>query len=121
MGNRDAQEAQEIVENYLYAIQSGDMELARSYWIDLNDPGGEWTLVAGRDMRHVTEGHRTAFASGFEITYSTFESFTSLKHEMGVLKLGVLAFPGKKLKKLEAGLVRHEGQWYIYSIYPGTW
>ena len=119
--NYDVKEALEVVREYLSAVQSGDMDRARSYWTDINDPGGTWTMVAQRDMEHVTQEHSTAFAGGFEILRSEFQAISSLKQPIGVLKLDVRVQPGGQIRKLEIGLVRSEERWYIYSIYPGTW
>ncbi len=120
-GSNYATEAQEVVEEYFSAIQSGDLDRARSYWTDFNNPGGNWTLVAQRDMEHVTRDHVTDFAGGFEIVKSKFEAIEGLTRPIGVLRLDVRVQPEGKIKKLEIGLVRHEERWYIYSMYPGDW
>jgi len=119
--NHDAKEALKVAEEYLSAIKSGDIDRARSYWTDFNDPGGTWTMVARRDMEHVTLEHGAVFASGFEIVKFEFQAVKDLKHPIGVLKLDVRVQPGGQGKKLETGLVRHKERWYIYSIYPGAW
>lgn len=117
----EAKEALEVVQEYLTAVQSGDIELARSYWTDINNPGGTWTMVARRDMEHVTQEHRTAFAGGFEIVRSEFQAIKGLKQPISVLKLDVRVQSTGKIRKLEIGLVRSQERWYIYSMYPGTW
>ena len=61
---QEAEEARKVVEEYLSAVQTGDMNRARSYWTDINNPGGTWTMVPQRDMEHVIQEHRAAFAGG---------------------------------------------------------
>jgi len=78
-------------------------------------------MVAQRDMEHVTQEHRISFARGVEIVKSEFQTIKGLKKPIGVLKLDVRVQPGGRIRKLEIGLVRHNGRWYIYSIYPGAW
>ena len=119
--NQDAKEALEVVQDYLTAIQSGDIELARGYWTDINNPGGSWTLVARRDMEHVTRDHSLTFADGWEIVNYDFQAIEGLPQAISVLKLDVRVQPSGLLKKLEVGLVKTEERWYIYSIYPGSW
>jgi hypothetical protein len=121
MSNNDAEEALEVVQEYLTALQSGDLDRARSYWIDVNNPGGTWTLVARRDMEHVTREHSLIFAEGWEIINYEFQSIEGLPQSISVLKLDVRAQPSGLLKKLEAGLVKTDQRWHIYSIYPGGW
>jgi hypothetical protein len=116
-----AKEALEVVQEYLRAVQSGDMDRARGYWTDINNPGGTWTMVAQRDMEQVTWEHSISFASGVEIIKSEFQTIKGLEKPIGVLKLEVRVQPGGEIRKLEIGLVRNNGRWYIYSIYPGTW
>jgi hypothetical protein len=119
--SQDGQQAYDVVQAYLQAQASGDLEAARAFWTDVHDPGGEWTLVAGRDMDHVTREHSQSFAGGVEIVQSGFESIEGLDQPLAVLKMEVRVQPGGQLRKLEVGLVEHDGRWYIYSIYPGTW
>lgn len=119
--SRDEQQAYDTVQAYLQALASGDLEGARVYWTDLNNPGGTWTLVAGRDMDHVTRGHSVSFAGGAEVVASEFETVRGPEHELGVLQMEVRVKPSGEIKKLEIGLLKHDERWYIYSIYPGTW
>lgn len=118
---QDGRQAYDVVQAYLQAQTSGDLEAARAFWTDVHDPGGEWTLVAGRDMDHVTREHSQSFAGGVEIVQSEFETIEGLDKPLAVLKMEVRVQPGGQFRKLEIGLVEHDGRWYIYSIYPGTW
>lgn len=120
-GNLDAEEAQAVVEEYISAVGFGDMDKARSYWTDINDPGGTWTLVPRRDMEQVTNEHKTTLAGSTEILKSEFESYRIQEKQIGALKLDVRVQPAGEVKKLDIGLVKYQGRWYIYSIYPGTW
>jgi len=115
------QQAYDTVQAYLHAQESGDLEGARAYWTDINNPGGTWTLVAGRDMDHVTRGHSVSFAGGVDIVASEFATVQGPDKQLGVLQMEVRVKPSDEIKKLEIGLVRHNERWYIYSIYPGTW
>ncbi len=121
MSTNDAEEVLEVVQEYLTALQSEKLDLARSYWTDINNPGGTWTLVARRDMEHVTKGHMTTFAGGFEVIRYEFQAIKGLKQPISVLKLDIRVQPTGKIKKLEIGLVKIDERWYIYSIYPGSW
>jgi hypothetical protein len=105
----------------LQAQASGDLEAARGFWTDVNNPGGTWTLVAGRDMDHVTREHSLSFAGGVQILESEFEAIEGMDKPLGVLRMEVRVQPSNRIRKLEIGLVEHDGRWYIYSIYPGTW
>lgn len=119
--SQDEQQAYDTVQAYLQALESGDLEGARAYWTDINNPGGTWTLVAGRDRDHVTSGHSVLFAGGVEVVASEFETVQGPEKQLGVLQMEVRVKPTDEIKKLEIGLIRHDGRWYIYSIYPGTW
>ena len=119
--NRDTEETLVVVKEYLSALQSGDIELARSYWTDVNNPGGAWTMVARRDMEHVTQDHSLIFTEGWEIVNYDFQSIKGLPQPISVLKLDVRMQPSGQIKKLEVGLVKAGERWYIYSIYPGNW
>ena len=119
--NRDAEEALAVVKGYLSALQAGDLNLARSYWTDVNSSGETWTLIARRDMEHVTLDHSLVFAEGWELVNYDFQSIGGLPQFISVLKLDVRVQPSGLLKKLEVGLVKTDQRWYIYSIYPGGW
>jgi len=120
-GNRDTEETLAVVKGYLSALQAKDIELARSYWTDVNNPGGAWTMVARRDMEHVTQDHSLIFAEGWEIVNYDFQSIKGLPQPISILRIDVLAQPSGQSKKLEVGLVKAGKRWYIYSIYPGNW
>ena len=110
-----------VVEQYLTSIRDGDLEKARSYWTDINDAGDNWTMIALRDMTHVTQGHLSTFAGGFEIIESRYKSVEGLQYPTVVLELDVRGLATGHISKLEAGLVRKAERWYIYCIYPGRW
>jgi ketosteroid isomerase-like protein len=119
--NPDGDEAMTTVQAYLDAMQAGDLEKARSYWTDVNHPDGSWNKVARRDMEHVTLGHQEDFKGGVEMVEYLFDPLKEADKEIGVVKLDVRVQPDDRIMKLEIGLVRHNGRWYIYSIYPGGW
>ena len=62
-----------------------------------------------------------SLAGGAEIVKSEFQKVTGLDRPIGVLKMTVREQPEGRVRKLEVGLVRHSGRWFIYSVYPGTW
>jgi len=118
---QDEVEALGVVQEYLQALKTGDLDQARGFWADINNPGGTWTMVAERDMLHVTLEHSESFHEGVEVVKSEYQSVKGLDKTIGVIRMEVRVPPEGKIRKLEIGLVLHEGRWFIYSIYPGTW